>query len=410
MLFGGWDGATRFGDTWEWDGHEWSLRAQSGPLPRYGHVMVYDESRGMVILNGGSTLNGVSSDTWGWDGVAWVQFAGTEPIARMGHAAIFHSTRGVVLMFGGIDAQSTQLADTWQWDGEWTELPVEGPSARYAHSMAFDPARGITTLYGGIAENREASADMWEWNGEAWRFVRACEAIARFEHKMEFDELSERTISFGGVDSQWEYLGDLRSWMPHFSLTGNPTDAVVAREHPVEFSVEATGSVRPSFQWRRDAVPLEDGGTISGATTDRLSISRVFLPDAGEFDCVLSDPCGEITSQAATLTVVDPQLQVAPTCPSGGPITVSWEHASPSGQAALLFARATGRFVIPNRYPCAGVRLGLSANQIQIAWQGGTGNEGTRSIHASAGPSACGGFMQLLDLSTCTPSNVTRVE
>lgn len=410
VLFGGWDGASRFGDTWEWTGQQWSLRAQSGPLPRYGHTLVYDESRAMVILFGGSTFNGVSSDTWGWDGVSWVQFAGIAPGARMGHAAVFDVDRSVILMFGGIDAQSVQLADLWQWDGEWTELSAQGPSARYAHSMVFDRSRSTTIMYGGIADNRQASGDMWEWDGEAWRPLITCAAIARFEHKMAFNGAAGHSLSFGGVDSQWEYLGDLRSWMHRFSLARNPVDLVVAREHPAGFSVESDGPVRPSFQWRRNGIPLEDGGTISGANTDALSISRVFLADAGEYDCVLSDSCGEITSQAATLTVVDPQLRVVPTCPGGGPITVSWEHAHPGGQVALVFARTTGQFTIPNGFLCEGVRLGLGANQIQVAWQGGAGVEGDRSIHASAGPSACGGYMQIVDLTFCTTSNVVRLE
>ncbi len=117
----------------------------------------------------------------------------------------------------------------------------------------------------------------------------------------------------------------------------------------------------------------------------------------------------------ATLTKIrldrdDPHLAVVATCPSGGPISVTWADASPRGTVALLFARDMGSFIIPSQYPCAGTVLGLGVNQLQIAWQGSAGVDGSRRVGASTGPSACGGYLQLLDLTTCTTSNVARVE
>ncbi len=112
-----------------------------------------------------------------------------------------------------------------------------------------------------------------------------------------------------------------------------------------------------------------------------------------------------------TLRLADgPQLTVAPTCPSGGPIRIEWSGATPGGQAALIYARNTGSFLIPNNRPCAGTQLGLDSNQIQLAWQGGAGQSGSRTLNTTAGPGACGGHLQLLDLTTCATSNVARIE
>jgi len=105
-----------------------------------------------------------------------------------------------------------------------------------------------------------------------------------------------------------------------------------------------------------------------------------------------------------------PQLTVSATCPSGGPIRIEWSGATPGGQIALIYARNTGSFTIPNNRPCAGTQLGLGTNQIQLAFQGGAGSNGSRILNANAGPGACGGYLQLLDLSTCNTSNVARVE
>lgn len=103
-------------------------------------------------------------------------------------------------------------------------------------------------------------------------------------------------------------------------------------------------------------------------------------------------------------------LAVAAACPSGGPIRIEWSGATPGGQAALIFARNTGSFTIPINYPCPGTQLGLGSDQIQLAWQGGAGADGSRVLNTNAGSGACGGHLQLLDISTCATSNVARLE
>jgi hypothetical protein len=105
-----------------------------------------------------------------------------------------------------------------------------------------------------------------------------------------------------------------------------------------------------------------------------------------------------------------PRLSVNATCPSGGPIRISWEGATPNRQVALIFALNEGSVAIPQPNPCAGTRLGLGSNQIQLVWQGSSGANGSRTINAQAPRAACGGYMQLLDIATCATSNVARVE
>ncbi len=105
-----------------------------------------------------------------------------------------------------------------------------------------------------------------------------------------------------------------------------------------------------------------------------------------------------------------PQLSVNATCPSGGPIQVSWSGATRGGTIVLLHARNTGSFRIPSGNPCAGTQTGLGSNQIQIAYQGSAGPSGSRTVNSTTGPGACGGYLQLLDVATCATSNVVRIE
>ncbi|MCK4661001.1 MAG: immunoglobulin domain-containing protein [Phycisphaerae bacterium] len=91
------------------------------------------------------------------------------------------------------------------------------------------------------------------------------------------------------------------------------------------------------YQWRKNGENLEDGPNISGTTTDTLEIDPVALDDAGEYDVVVANECGSVTSDPATLTVNVPgfgdwdedcdvdlvdfeQFVACMTGPDGGPI------------------------------------------------------------------------------------------
>jgi hypothetical protein len=69
---------------------------------------------------------------------------------------------------------------------------------------------------------------------------------------------------------------------------------------PTTFSVSAAGSGL-SYHWRHGGVDLADGGSIYGATTPSLTIDPVAKTDAGSYDVVVSNGCGPLTSDAATL-------------------------------------------------------------------------------------------------------------
>jgi hypothetical protein len=167
-------------DTWEWDGKQWTRAAVSGPAGRITSL-AYDARRRQVVLFGGlgdATTSGGGreyyGDTWVWDGHAWKKASETGPSPRSGHALAFDQRAGVVLLYGGFNARREYLADMWQWDGaQWTEIPLTGetPGRRTTHAMAYDPHRDRTVLYGGNV-GREVFDDTWEWTGTRWTRVR----------------------------------------------------------------------------------------------------------------------------------------------------------------------------------------------------------------------------------------------
>ncbi|OGX03120.1 MAG: hypothetical protein A3J12_05905 [Omnitrophica bacterium RIFCSPLOWO2_02_FULL_44_11] len=70
----------------------------------------------------------------------------------------------------------------------------------------------------------------------------------------------------------------------------------------VQFSVIGAGRAL-TYQWKKNAINLSDDSQISGSSTNNLIISRIAEANAGNYQCVISNAAGAITSNAAHLTV-----------------------------------------------------------------------------------------------------------
>jgi hypothetical protein len=82
VLFGGQvKGLPKYGDTWLFDGTDWTQAAPAtSPSARTEAGMAYDLRRKVLVLFGGNTDNvadgsNTMGDTWTWDGTDWTQVA-----------------------------------------------------------------------------------------------------------------------------------------------------------------------------------------------------------------------------------------------------------------------------------------------------------------------------------------------
>ncbi len=100
-------------------------------------------------------------------------------------------------------------------------------------------------------------------------------------------------------------------------------------------------------------------------------------------------------------------LAIVGDCP--GRVRLQWFNAAPGRPMGIVFARSTGSFRIVGG-PCAGTRLGLGANQLQLVTVIGTGG-GSGQISATIGTNTCRGHVQLVvsDGSPCSTSNVVQL-
>ncbi|QOJ01507.1 MAG: hypothetical protein HRU70_13835 [Phycisphaeraceae bacterium] len=84
-------------------------------------------------------------------------------------------------------------------------------------------------------------------------------------------------------------------------ITSQPEDILACFGYPAGFGV-ATNFPGATFQWRKDGDP------IPNATSSSYVDIFVRPEDAGEYDCVVTTPCGVLISEPAQLSLCAPDL------------------------------------------------------------------------------------------------------
>jgi arabinan endo-1,5-alpha-L-arabinosidase len=109
------------------------------------------------------------------------------------------------------------------------------------------------------------------------------------------------------------------------AITTQPAGQTVTLGSSITFTVAASGSPTPTYQWRKDNVNL------SGATGTSYTIASVAAGDAGSYTVVATNSAGSANSNAATLGVLASRL-VDETVTTGHGVTLSAANASGSIQ------------------------------------------------------------------------------
>lgn len=120
-------------------------------------------------------------------------------------------------------------------------------------------------------------------------------------------------------------------------IVSDPSGRSASVGATVVLSVAAKGTAPLAYRWRRNGLPLVDGGIVSGAGTATLTLTGVAIADSGDYDVVVTNTlpggvAGLAVSEAATVAVT----VAPPTSPllwTFGPSTTE-EVATPSGLPA----------------------------------------------------------------------------
>lgn len=184
VMFGGYQpGLTN--DTWKWDGTNWTqVTTTTPPSARSWVGMAYDSARDRIVVYGGN-LNPICSgpntdQTWELDmsmsPATWTQITTTnKPPARHRGKLVYDSTRGKMLLFGGSVGCGLNAGDTWEYNGQapsWTLVSKPGaPEDRDGHDMVYDGARQEVLMFGGglgdIFSGGTSLGDTWSFGERA---------------------------------------------------------------------------------------------------------------------------------------------------------------------------------------------------------------------------------------------------
>ena len=89
-------------------------------------------------------------------------------------------------------------------------------------------------------------------------------------------------------------------------ITSQPQSALAANAgSTVSFTVGASGAGL-TYQWQKNSVNLTDGGEISGSKTPTLTLTGVASTDTANYDVVISNSVGSVTSSNGSLSVIYP--------------------------------------------------------------------------------------------------------
>ena len=89
-----------------------------------------------------------------------------------------------------------------------------------------------------------------------------------------------------------------------FAPIAAPTPQVLYGGLTAQFRVMVGTGLSASYRWRQNGVSLSDDGRIAGTTTPNLTIGNLQTTDGGNYDLVLTQNSGSVTSSVAALTVL----------------------------------------------------------------------------------------------------------
>jgi hypothetical protein len=188
------------------------------------------------------------------------------------------------------------------------------------------------------------------------------------------------TNAYSAVTSQ---VATLSVYLPA-GISVPPQDTAVIVGSNAVFSVTASGSEPLSYQWQKGGMSLVDGGRISGATSNVLTIAATTTNDAGDYTVSVTNPVSAITSPVATLTVLVPVN-----------ITSATNASGKQGVAFSFTVKATG--TPPIIFGASGLPAGLSFDPVSGIIAGTPIVSGTFPVTIGAS-NVCSSVTQVLTL------------
>ncbi len=323
-----------------WNGTAW--QTMGAGVPEAASALVVWDRDGPGGLNpeilAGGAFNAIfEADDYirRWTGVDWAEYASNLNGEVLTLATWDPDGAGVLndqLIAGGVftSANGTPVNGVARWDGAaWHALGsgVAGGLADVYTALSVDvdgngPQDEVLVIGGHFSSAGGVTANnlAW-WDGTTWHAFGtgtngAVRALAMWDPDGPGVEQPQLVIGgdFTQVDGQaLRYVALWSTLTPQ--LISQPADIDVDVGQSAGFGVGSEGSSL-TYQWRRNGESLVNGTTPSGSvlvnvTSYAMLVQNAQEADAGEYDCVVTGACGNVTSEAATLTVNPPPPECA---------------------------------------------------------------------------------------------------
>jgi hypothetical protein len=197
----------------------------------------------------------------------------------------------------------------------------------------YDQARIITQPVGGLIRVAGSNASFsvtaagslplgyqWRLNRtnltEGGRIAGATNADLTIAALVAADTGSYDVVVTNAYSAATSQVATLIVYLPP-DISVPPQNTAVILGSNATFHVTATGSVPIGYRWQKNGTNLTNGGRISGATSNVLTIAATITNDEGGYSVSLSNIVGSLTSSTATLTVLVPATITSATNATG---------------------------------------------------------------------------------------------
>ncbi len=155
---------------------------------------------------------------------------------------------------------------------------------------------------------------------------------------------------------------------PH--IVSQPTNQTTLAGGPVLFVAPTIGSLPLFYQWQFNGTNLTDDGRITGSQTSALSITNARLADAGNYQMLVTNSYGSITSSVAVLSVYNaPAITNQPQ-----------SQAVLAGSAAIFSVGASGTAPLFYQWQFNSANIVLATNASYTVANAQLANQGNYSV------------------------------
>jgi len=277
---------------------------------------------------GGVTVNRVAL----WDGSAW-QPIGSGMNARVdclttwdpdgaGPLAAQLVAGGGFTTAGGVTVNRVALWDGSAWQSFGIGLGGASPPPFVFDLTTWDPdgdgplgaqlvAGGLFITAGGVTANGIARWDGSSWQSFASGLARFVFALTTWDPDGSGPQPTQLVAGGSFTTAGDIAAGSVALWsnlLPE--ILQQPVGDTVAMGATVVLGITARNG-QPAYQWRKGGLDLMNGPTgtgsvIYGATTPTLTITAAQPSDSDNYDCIITNSCGEAVSDEAIISITPP--------------------------------------------------------------------------------------------------------